>query len=262
MPEPFETLGSVAPGSGGFCHRFAAVPLPGRRAFFFATFPRGGGGGGCGGGGGGVDDTEVRQDPAAALRRVFSDSYHEPIPAMVEAAAAKSPDALLVEELPALPDVSLLASGRRGGGGDLAWDSGLRGRGFALGDCIHGVPPNLAQGAAVAIEDAFELAAALGDSSALVEAARAFAGQGGGGPSPSLPRSELERAADVYSERRAPRVRRCALLSAFTAGLATMPMVPFREAMRFVPGPLNSAIFDAALETSLGGRSYRTGVEV
>ena len=119
------------------------------------------------------------------------------------------------------------------------------------------MPPNLAQGAAVAMEDAFELAAVLSGRAALVEAAREFADQGGEG-SPSLPRLELEYAADAYAERRRPRVRRCALLSAFTAALATAPMVPFREAMRFVPAPLNSAVFDAALETSLGGAAYRT----
>ena len=53
----------------------------------------------------------------------------------------------------------------------------------------------------------------------------------------------------------------CRLASAFTTALAAPASAPteaLRNAMRFVPQPLNGYVFDAALEFSLGDIPSRT----
>ena len=108
------------------------------------------------------------------------------------------------------------------------------GRVVLLGDAAHAMPINLAQGAAAAIEGAFLLGRAL-DRHADTQS--------------------WEAAFEEYEATHRPRVRQCRIVTSFTEALAapaTAPTEALRNAMRIVPQPLNSAIFDAALLLSLG----------
>lgn len=97
-----------------------------------------------------------------------------------------------------------------------------------IGDACHGMAANLAQGASMAIEDAWDLAATIADHGV---AATDFAGD--------------------YYERRADRARYCQLLTRATQSIASLPP-GIRNNLQRVPTHLNSMVFDASLWVSLG----------
>ena len=209
VTRPFETL---ARG-----RRFAMVPLAGGGAFWFATrhAPP-------------ADRTEGLGE--AAVREVMSDfdGWHKPIPRVLQHAAAATSSSASTDAQ-GLRWERVYEAPRLG-----SWHAG---RAVLLGDAAHGMPHNLAQGAAAAIEGAYLLGEAL---------ERVL-------DSPS--RAEFEAAFAEYRAAHEPRIRQCRLTTAFTAALA-LPASPtteaVRNAMRFVPQPLNGAVFDAALALSLG----------
>ena len=106
-----------------------------------------------------------------------------------------------------------------------------------LGDAYRTVTPNLAQGAAVAIEDATNLAAAVSRwckarNWASIDAAAAL---------------------QKHSEQSTLRSTRHAQMTRFTHTISCMNgclTEPIRNAMSLVPAPINSRIFDAALNFS------------
>ena len=99
-----------------------------------------------------------------------------------------------------------------------------------IGDAWHSpsVGHSLAQGTSMGIEDAWELAQSYPDLEAFVQ-------------------------------RRKTRVNNYRLFSHFTKVLSDMDgagLGPIRDAIRFVPNPINSMIFDYSLQKSLGGSKY------
>jgi 2-polyprenyl-6-methoxyphenol hydroxylase-like FAD-dependent oxidoreductase len=112
--------------SWGRGERFGYAPLPDGRIYCWATAnaPEGAAG-----------------DGLAGLRRRFG-GWHDPIPALLEAAAD---DAVLHHDLYELPPLTTFTSGK-----------------IALaGDAAHAMTPNLGQGACQALEDAVVLASTL-----------------------------------------------------------------------------------------------------
>ena len=219
---PFETLVGGA-GERGL-RRFAAVPLQ-TGCFWFAT---------CG------PDITGLDDLAAAVRRheQAGKGLHAPIADLV--AAAQDQDHPLCTER-----VVKLATPLS------SWHA-AHGRVALIGDAAHPLPPNLAQGASVAIEDAAALAQALG---------RAFGitGEGEEVAEPtdeSALRAELIRCLDEYEGSRRVRVGRCDLVTGFTRVLVASPSVC--ELMRVVPRGVNQYVFDQFLAHSLGGRDSQT----
>ena len=210
----FETL------SAG--RRFAWVPLASGGAFWFATRRIA-----AGNVGEGLGPHAVRE-----LRDSYHD-WHEPIPALLHQAACASAEA------------AMASGGGNESHGALRWERLYvaprlarwhEGRTVLVGDAAHGMPPNLAQGAACAIEGAWLLADALCRTDASDDAA-------------------LQQAFAEYQGAHQPRVRQCRALTAFTEVLATPATAPaeaLRNSMRFVPQPFNSAIFDLSLALSLG----------
>jgi 2-polyprenyl-6-methoxyphenol hydroxylase-like FAD-dependent oxidoreductase len=112
--------------SWGAGERFGYIPLRDGRIYCFATAnaPAGADGGGL-----------------AGLRRRFG-GWHDPIPALLDAAEA---DAVLHDDLYELPPLPTYASGKV----------------VLAGDAAHAMTPNLGQGAAQALEDAVVLAKSL-----------------------------------------------------------------------------------------------------
>lgn len=127
---PFETLGKC--GISGKPARFACIPLPGKEnsKFWFATFPK-----------------NKFDDPQAHLLQTFR-LFHEPVCDLIKYTFEKEID-LLVEHPQPLNLKSNLCNYKNNIAviGD-AWHSSFAGH-------------NLAQGASVGIEDAWEMAFAL-----------------------------------------------------------------------------------------------------
>jgi 2-polyprenyl-6-methoxyphenol hydroxylase-like FAD-dependent oxidoreductase len=142
--------------SWGSGERFGYASLPDGRIYCFACVnaPEGTAGGGL-----------------AGLRRRFG-GWHDPIPALL---AAAGPEALLHDDLYELPPLAAYATGRVA----------------LLGDAAHAMTPNLGQGAGQALEDAVELAQALG--------------------SPEGDRQDVVRRLGAYDRRRRPRTQMIAL---------------------------------------------------
>lgn len=227
----FETL------SAG--RRFAVVPLAGGGGFWFATRPLA------------VGSVEERADARgmASLRAAY-EGWHDPIPTVLHAAACAAAEASMAQEPAAAPAHSMdafraervLAAPPSIAGG--RWWSG---RCVLVGDAAHALPINLAQGAAASIEGAYLLGEAL--CAALGAGADRRAGK------PPLNDGAWQAAFASYQASHEARVRQCRLATAFTAALArptSPPAEAVRNAMRFVPQPLNGLVFDAALEFSLG----------
>ena len=223
-PRPFETL------SQG--RRFAMVPLAGGGAFWFATRPLAEG-----------ESSAVGFDgKAIGQLRAAYEGWHAPIPKVLHSAACEAAEAMMALR------VSAASSSSRCGthGANLRWERvyevprleswhAADGRVVLLGDAAHGMQHNLAQGAACAIEGAFllgEALASVGDDE-----------------------HSLEGAFRLYQEVHEPRVEQCRALTKFT-NLLGAPSTPATEAVRnamaFVPQPLNSYVFDTALSLSLG----------
>ena len=102
---------------------------------------------------------------------------------------------------------------------------------IAIGDLAHPLPHNLAQGAALAIEDAALLGALDLNASADV----------------------LARQLATYHQHREQRYTQCWRVTCFTDWLASPSLLAklFREGMAFVPKGVNGFIFQQALEYSL-----------
>eukprot|EP00945_MAST-04E_sp_MAST-4E-sp1_P001979 g1979.t1 len=215
---PFETLG-CASFSNSAPSRFACIPHGGGH-FCFGTFPA------------------VKQPGSAGengddfffdhMRAVF-EGYHDPVPGMIEYAREEQLQLQIEHPLhycEASPS-SLLSPGCES----------LSAPAFLIGDAWHCIGPNLAQGSSVAIEDAWELGYAL-RSQETVSGVRN----------------------DFFKKRRR-RVQKYRRFSEFTEFLSGMSGNGFfarngRDAMQFVPDPLNSTIFDFSLNESLGGKGY------
>ena len=129
-PEPFETIGH---GKWGIA-RMAVVPLGLDSHFWFSTMPSPLPANSPQSGGVGAD---CRTLPPAGWQINFA-GWHHPV-AAIAVGAAESAQHLLRE------DVQLLEEPLR------RW-WGCGGRAILIGDAAHTIPPNLAQGAALAIE--------------------------------------------------------------------------------------------------------------
>lgn len=221
--------------------RFAMVPLANGGAFWFATRQASEGSPG-----------EGTSGTALRLLREAYDGWHQPIPKVLHFAACAAAEAAMggpsssslgvprFERLFMAPKLS-------------TWHSR---RAVLVGDAAHALPINLAQGAAMGIEGAYLLGEALG---------RLEYRSGGGGEAGFdegyVCETELSAAFSEYQALHEPRVRQCRTLTAFTELLAK-PASPLaegvRDAMRFVPQPLNGFIFDSALQLSLGDQPRST----
>ena len=250
-PYPYETLGIC--GATGYAARFAHVPLQ-RGSFFFATLPaagplwqdddRGSSSSSSGdnaatatvanesshndNGAGGSGVPAFSRTPSVAERdhvlRAYS-GFHSEVCEVLEEALGKTRRPLLFEPARQLPRSMVYY-------GD---DEGARNR-LLIGDACHGCAANLAQGASVAIEDAYVLA-------------RIIEEQGGG---PFLAKAG---AAAVVAENFADqRVRRAELLRQMTSFTQTLGSAPpeVRALIALVPRPLNALVFDTSLWLALG----------
>ena len=109
---------------------------------------------------------------------------------------------------------------------------------YLIGDAWHAELHNLAQGAAVSIEDAWELAHALTSESTLSDAQVKFL------------------------DNRRVRIAKYKKFTFFTNCISDFDSYgnagsAIRNSMRFVPPFINGKIFDYALAESLGGKFYR-----
>src|SRR6266545_5457170 len=123
--------------SWGLGARFGRAPLPDQRVYCYAT----------------ANTPEGATSPdgeATELRARFGD-WHDPIPALVAAAAATQ---VLRHDLYELPDLRSFA----------------RDRVVLLGDAAHAMTPNLGQGACQALEDAATIGAVLEEEADLATA--------------------------------------------------------------------------------------------
>jgi 2-polyprenyl-6-methoxyphenol hydroxylase-like FAD-dependent oxidoreductase len=143
-----------------------------------------------------------------------------------------------------------------------------------VGDASHASPPNLAQGAAIAIEDAFALSSALAnhvtnspniksDNHQIPQHPQETAGVGvnredAPSKSSAVVQGNVHTALKAYGAGRATRQLQHNQVTAFTreltAGGATR--AAFRDAMTLVPAPINGFFFDLFLNYSLGGASF------
>lgn len=227
----FETLSSG--------RRFACVPLADGGAFWFATMPEAHmlAMAGTVGGEGAIP----------ALREAY-EGWHAPIPRMLHAVACSAAEAAMSSAEPRSEQSSVAATLESSGilraerlfvaPASLAqWWTG---RAVLVGDAAHALPINLAQGAACGIEGAYLLGESIHRHDGSHDLGAAFA---------------------EYQAAHEPRVRQCRAVTAFTGALASPasgPTEALRDAMRFVPQPLNGMVFDTALELSLGDRPEGT----
>jgi 2-polyprenyl-6-methoxyphenol hydroxylase-like FAD-dependent oxidoreductase len=125
-----------------------------------------------------------------------------------------------------------------------------RDRVILVGDAAHPTPPNLAQGAAAALEDGFTLAAAL---LPLLASSRGTSSVTT--PLPTEPTTaELSTAMTAWEMARRNRVVSCRNVTRMTQWLAEGVLDDVRDVLLpAVPAAINSAVFDAALRYSLGG---------
>eukprot|EP01051_Picozoa_sp_SAG22_P010846 SAG22_NODE_1001_length_6086_cov_3.870887_2_plen_254_part_00 len=248
MGTPPSSSSSAAPAAPLGRQRFAAVPLKCGGLFWFAHYPTA------------ALAAEERRaagpaEKAAAVIRLFSD-YHRPIPDLLAVAAAEG-------------------SGAGGGPNSWRWEGGLSGLPcpprrhqapestgpgggvFFVGDALQASGANLAQGAALAIEDGLHLGAAF---------LRTRSTNGDGQP-------ESRSMSTVYDELRAGRRLAHARMTFATAVLADPSLVAGwagapnsgmlarvlatgrDTVLGSVPQPLNGWIFDTALGYSLSGNT-------
>ena len=246
----FETL------SGG--QRFALVPLR-ESAFWFATMSADSPAALQALDKDVADATVERQgvgpQTLARLRQAYA-GWHDPIPAVLHAAACAEAEA------------QMGSHNERDGGPhrhqDLDIAQGMvrcqrivtvpplsrwhTRRCVLVGDAAHGMPINLAQGAAAAIEGSFLLGRQLAMN--LLDC-----------PDEASQAGAICQALASYERAHKPRIDQCRTITSFTALLAR-PANPVsesvRNSMRFVPRAINERIFDAFLEWSLGERPRST----
>ena len=214
---PFETLG---PGceralirSRGL--RFACVPLGAEKCLWFSSLPSLI-----------APEENCRSDGILRFLKDMHRDWHQPIPQLLERSLETGVD-VLVEKHPVYvsPEKPYIITGNNMAA-------------VLLGDSCHAVTPNLAQGAAVAIEDACDLAVCLKNNLEF-----------------NADASGMDQCLRSYVDSRRERCRSHAQMTAFTEALSQMNGVltePMRNMMAFVPRPLNSWIFDAALDRSMG----------
>ena len=182
----------------------------------------------------GTDATALR-----ALRDAY-EGWHEPIPRVLHFAACAAAEAAMASSTASKAQVAgkpwwerLVVAPRM-----KKWYTQ---RAVLIGDAAHGMPINLAQGAAASIEGAYLLGEQLCRAADTPEA--------------------LESAFAAYQAAHEPRIKQCEQMAEFTARLA-QPASPraeaVRNAMRFVPERINGAIFDASLARSLGDAPQST----
>lgn len=256
---PFETLDDGGHDTHGMSdnqlpparwqQRFALVPLSNGGLFWFCHFPRAAG----------------MRPPACwheqheqallpPLAQMFAD-YHDPVPRVIARALechASGAAPIRYEEV--LCHNHSMSLWQRGGAAPPCWRS--HDRIVFLGDALQACTPNLAQGAALAIEDATELAAC----ASIAKEREASQLQCGA-------------AFTAYEARRAGRRARHARMTAFT-GLLADPLAvaqstsaPIAQALARMrdavlsstPRKMNETIFDVALSYSLG-HNLREGV--
>jgi 2-polyprenyl-6-methoxyphenol hydroxylase-like FAD-dependent oxidoreductase len=208
VPQAFESLGSG--------RRFAVVPLGPDSSFWFASTAR-------------AEDLADEPWDIEALVGTFGD-WHSPVPELIlataDAASSGSGSSdldhsrLLIEESAWGTHPANFPAAVAGADADA--------KTCAIGDARIRMPANLAQGAAMAVEEAAELAAALAEF----------------GPTPDATRAFLAR--------RSRRVSCCAAATRFTeligAPCGSVAEAARDAALRCVPGKL----FDATLWLSLG----------
>jgi 2-polyprenyl-6-methoxyphenol hydroxylase-like FAD-dependent oxidoreductase len=243
----FETL------SAG--RRFALIPLR-DSAFWFATLP--------------VDApaaaaalAEAPADHAAAgsaghgsgartlqlLREAYA-GWHDPIPAVLHAAACGEAAALMASagSSGTPPNVAggLVRCEKETAVPRLpSWHTR---RIVLVGDAAHGLPVNMAQGASAGIEGAYLFGRSL---------AAHWDGRAADAP---LPLDLLQAACASYQRTHQPRVDQSRTITRFTrmlgmpAGRVTEGM---RNGIRLVPRPISERVFDTCLEWSLGERPER-----
>jgi 2-polyprenyl-6-methoxyphenol hydroxylase-like FAD-dependent oxidoreductase len=200
----------------GHGRRFAVVPLQ-RGLFWFATLPR-----------------ALMPTSPVSLTNIHSrllslypsSSWHASLADIITHTPITALEERSIMTAPALPAFS-------------------HGRFVLLGDAAHPMPNNLAQGAAVGIEDAYVLAHHL---------LSVFPPDSRTTPA-VMSESVLARAFAAYYAARHPRVDRLRGISQMTELLAA-PEHPVTEVIRdavlhATPRSLNQAVFDAALDASL-----------
>lgn len=208
---PFETLAS----HDGSRIRFACVPLVEKGIFFFATIP-----------------TKLLKPskPFAEQLRAIATKLHKPIPEILSFVIENGLD--VYSEPIYRYDCG---SNGHSNGFNL---NGVLDQMYLIGDAWHAESHNLAQGAAVSIEDAWELAYALVGESTLSDAQEKF----------------------LHSRR--VRIAQYKKFTFFTNCISNFDShgivsSAVRNSMRFVPPFINGKIFDYALAESLGGKFYR-----
>ncbi|CAM9843114.1 unnamed protein product [Ectocarpus sp. 6 AP-2014] len=237
--------------------RFASVPLAGDERMWFATVEGGlvGADGGptdkdqqppsCGGGGG---ESEKNRDNKSFLLETFG-GWHAPVGSLLRATAERSitrEDARAMSRR-GLRDITAAAGAARrrsrgGGGGGVV----------LVGDAAHTLDPVLAQGAGVALEDAFFLAQHLKDFNDRQnkKSAAVTAGEAG---------DRLEEALSRYDEERLQRALLLSVLSDVSQALGQLRrpewLVRARDSTlaRYIPAALSSRIFDGLMAASLAG---------
>jgi 2-polyprenyl-6-methoxyphenol hydroxylase-like FAD-dependent oxidoreductase len=183
--------------------RFAAVPLDHDHSLFFATLPL----------------ATHQHESLAGLRQRFQHSTD--ISVLLEQAKVQNIPLHCMPSCP-LPAQHITSVA------DDATPS------IAIGDLAHPLPHNLAQGAALAIEDAALLGAL--DLNA----------------TPSVLTQQIA----AYQRHRTQRYTQCLRVTRFTDWLASSSRLAhvFRESMAFVPKPINGAVFQQVLDYSLAER--------
>ena len=120
-----------------------------------------------------------------------------------------------------------------------------------LGDAAHPMPHNLAQGATLALEEAYWLAYAIHQANET-----------------GAMNGAKHHVCRNFDELRTQRVQNCSLVSTFTHYLAHPPIMrqslsSLRDhLLHAVPHPLNGFVFDTFLKYSLGGSNYSTIAEL
>eukprot|EP00943_MAST-04B_sp_MAST-4B-sp1_P001456 g1456.t1 len=210
---PFETLGSF----NGSSVRFACIPLKSNSLFYFATIPSNIWSHNHGYSG------IANSDDLLQLQNIF-EHFHYPIPLIIAVTIKHGLNVNkgTLKRYDSISSIDINTAVKEA---------------YLLGDSWHVTHHNLAQGASVAIEDAWELAYALSNE------------------------DTLEGAQDTFHNLRKTRLRNYKRFTFFTDTLARFDNYgligsTIRNSMQYVPPSINGKIFDYALDASLGGKHF------